>query len=227
MNFTNKKSILKVMLNYNRKRSHSSDQFFIETQMGIVTRMGEWFHITSDQIEKFAPGLLNKIPLKDLIREAQAWVSSTDSLSLMLLYLLLFFINPWIAAGITVVYHWFWYHYKSAFVIYGGGSLLRIINSDAFMFIIAFICLSLLGLVEHYVAAGIGIVFFLVLKPGFLKKGWDKLDKTQAGELTLNDRVLKMIIIKQSMHYNIKQPEVGKMEEQIQELATNRKEGKE
>jgi hypothetical protein len=202
----------------------SSDQFFIETPAGILTRRGEWFHTTRKQIEDFAPGLLDHVSFKEIIKEAQAWVQSPASFSLIQLYILLFLINPWIAAIISLVFHWCWYHYKSAFVVYGAGTVLRVINSDVFMYIIALVCLSALGITHHTLAAIIGIILFVVMKPGLLKKGWKRLQRLEENQLTLNDRVLKMIIIKHAMHENIAVSEIDKMEEHIQNFTFSRKE---
>jgi hypothetical protein len=207
------------------KGFRSSEQFFIETPMGIVTQRGDWFHATSEQIESFAPGLLQKVSLEKLIREAQAWVRSAGSLSLLLLYLLLFLINPWIAAAAALLFHWLWYHFKSGFVVRAAGIILRIINSDIFMFIISFFCLSVLGITGHAIAAILGIVFFLVMKPGLLRRGWDKLHKPDEDQLSLNDRVLKMIIIRYAVHEKGASAKVEEMEKCLKELAFNRKKG--
>ena len=210
-----------------RGKFGKSKEFFIETGMGIVTRTGDWFHTTSEQINAFAPGLLDKVPLEKLVKEAEAWVRSASSLSMILLYVLLFFINPLLGAGIALVFHWFWYHYKSGFVIRGAGPFLRFINSDAFLFMVAFFSLTALGMQGHYGAAGIGIVFFFLMKPGLLRKGWEKFNKSKnGGGLTLNDRVLKMVIVKYAMYENVSPSSIERMEERFKDLALNRKKGK-
>lgn len=206
-------------------REKISDQQFLETKMGIVTQGGNWFHTTREQLKSFAPGLLEKVSLKTLIQNAEAWIKSADSLSLILLYALLIWSNPWLAAAVALLFHWFWYNYKSAFVIRGAAPFLRFINSDAFLFVIAFISLSYLGFQQAYLATGIGIIYFFGMKPGFLRKGWDKLNNTSENELTPNDKVLKMIIIKQAMRHNATPADVQKMEERLKELALNRKKG--
>lgn len=202
-----------------------SKAFYIETGMGIVTRTGNWFHTTSEQIHAFAPGLLEKVSLEKLIKEAEAWVRSASSLSLILLYVLLFFVNPLLAAGTALAFHWLWYHYKSGFIIRGSGAFLRFLNSDGFLFVVAFFSLTVLGMQGHYFAAVIGILFFFLMKPGLVRKGWDKLGKSKSG-LTLNDRVLKMIIIKYAMYEDMAPSSIEQMEERFKDLAMNRKKRK-
>lgn len=203
-----------------------TDQLFIETKVGIITRNRNWFHTTSGHIAQYAPGLLDVVPLDTLIRDAEAWVRSADSLSLILLFVLLFLVNPWLAALITLAFHWLWYNYKSGFVVRPMGRFLSFINSDGFTMTTAFVVLSLLGMGGEYVAAVIGIVFFFLLKLGLLKMGWDKLAKGHAESLTLNDRVLKMVIIKHAMYADTAPVEVQSMESQFKEAALNLKRGR-
>lgn len=198
----------------------------METQMGIVTRGGDWFHTTREHIQAYAPGLLDKVPLEALVKEAEAWVKSADSLGLMLLYGLLFLVNPWLAAGITLLFHWGWYHYKSALVVRGAGALFRFLNSDAFLFLVAFISLSALGFQQQYVAVGIGVVFFFILKPGLLRRGWRRLSGSSNQGLTPNDRVLKMVIVKRSFYADAAPADVEAMEERLRQVALNRRTGK-
>lgn len=202
-------------------------QVFVETKLGIVTQSGDWFHTTTEHIESFVPGLLKKVPLETLIKEAQAWVNSAGSLSLILLYGMLFWVNPWLAAGTALLFHWFWYHNKSGFIVRSMGTFFRFINSNGFLLAVAFFSLNVLAFQGAYVATGIGIFFFFLMKPGLLKKGWEMLDKsTSTGGLTLNDRVLKMVIVKHAMYENVAPSDVQQMEERFKDLAMNRKKGK-
>lgn len=221
--FWQKKGILGPMLKH---KSRGSDSLFVETRLGIVTRTGDWFHTTSEHIREYVPGLLKAYSLEMLIKDAQAWVKSADSLALTLLMVLLFLINPWFAAILTLAFHWTWYNYKSVFVTRFLGKVLRVINSDIFLMVTAFLAISVLGLWHRYTAVVIAFVFFFILKLGLLKKGWDRLAATQKNKLTLNDRLLKMILIKYAMYENLAPTEVHQMEERFKNLASSRKKGR-
>ncbi|MEL7833911.1 hypothetical protein [Fodinibius sp. Rm-B-1B1-1] len=199
---------------------------FLETQLGIVTRTGDWFHVTTDQIKKFVPGLLDKRPLDNLVEEAIAWVRSADSLSLTLLLVLLLFINPIFAVTIAIAFHFMWYRTKSAFVTIYLGKVLKFLNTDGYLLITSLVIISALGMTGQYLAAGIGLVFFFLMKLGLLKRLWDKIDEGVDKKLTLNDRVFKMLLVKYGMHYNLQPSQVQEMEDKFVELATSRKEGK-
>lgn len=189
----------------------------METRLGIVTRSGEWFHTTSGHIRQFVPGLLKKVPLDVLIKDARAWVRSADSLSLTLLLGMLFYINPWLAALATVAFHWLWYNYKSAIANRWFGTLFSLMNTDGYQLVIALVVLSLFGMWGNYLALGMGIAFFFVFRLGLLNKLWNKL--TAKRSLTLNDRMLKMLIVKYAMYEDVAPKTVQDMEEQFKQAA--------
>lgn len=209
-----------------KKQSPGAQNLFLETQLGIVTRTGDWFHITTDQIEQFVPGLLEKRPLDKLVEEAVAWVRSADSLSLTLLLVLLLVIHPIFAVTIAIAFHFLWYRSKSGFVTVYLGKVLRLLNTDGYLLITSLVIISALGMTGQYLAAGVGLVFFFLMKLGLLKRLWDKIDQGVDKKLTLNDRVFKMILVKYGMHYNLQPSEVQQMEDKFVELATSRKKGK-
>ncbi|MDZ7682263.1 MAG: hypothetical protein U5J63_11275 [Fodinibius sp.] len=209
------------MNNYSRQNN-----LFLETKLGIITRTGDWFHTTSDQIEEFVPGLLEERPLDKLVEEAIAWVRSADSLALTILLGLLLFIHPILAATIAIAFHFFWYRSKSAFVTIYLGKLLKLMNKDGYLLITSLVIISLVGMDGQYLAAGVGLVFFFLMKLGLLKRLWDKIDEGVDKKLPLNDRVFKMILVKYGMHYDLAPTRVEQMEDRFVELATSRKKGK-
>lgn len=201
--------------------------FFAETQVGIVTRYGDWFHITSEQIENFVPGLLNSVDLHTLVKAAQAWVKSADSLSMVLLLGLLFLVHPLIAAGLTLLFHLAWYLGKSSMVIIPLTSFFDLLYKDGTQLVLSLVVISYLGLISDYLAVGIGLLFFFILKLGLLRKVWDKLyNRFNDAVLTLNDRVMKMVIIKYAIFEDVAPEEIKQMEKRISELATSRKKNK-
>ncbi|MDX1638899.1 MAG: hypothetical protein R3281_13080 [Balneolaceae bacterium] len=206
-------------MKHQRKAPH---RLFAETQMGIVTRYGDWFHTTRNQISTFVPGLLDEVELEDLVKSAQAWVKSADSLSMILILGLLLLINPLWAVLATLVFHGFWYFNKSSFVMVSLNKLLQVLYKDGTQLLVSLVVLSYLGLMGRYLAAGIGLLFFFVLKLGLLRKLWDIIyRKWQDLPITLNDRVMKMVIVRFAMHLNMAPEQIEQMEEQIVNMAGN------
>lgn len=209
-----------------RHESRGGKRFFVETRIGIVTRTGEWFHTTAEHLEEFVPGLLEAVSLEDLIKESQAWVRSADSLSLILMLILLYLLNPWLAAVLALAFHGGWYFAKSGFVIRKAGKIFRILNHDSFLYPLMLVGLSLLGVSGKITAAIIGIVLFFVFKLGLLRQLWDEAHrKFGSSGLSLNDRVLKMVITKHAIYEDRMPDSVRDMEERIKEVALRRKKG--
>ena len=206
-----------------RKNDPLSNDVYLETQLGIVTRTGDWFHTTSEHIEKFVPGLLEERSLDKLVEEAIAWVRSADSLALTILLGLLIFVHPVLAAAIAMAFHFFWYRSKSGFVTIYLGKLLKLMNTDGYLLITSLVVISAVGMNGQYLAAGVGLVFFFLMKLGLLKMLWDKIDEGVEQGLSLNDRVFKMILTKYAMHYNLAPEKVQNMEQKFVELASSRK----
>jgi hypothetical protein len=127
---------------------------------------------------------------------------------------------------IAIAFHFLWYRSKSAFVTVYLGKVLKFLNTDGYLLITSLVIISALGMTGQYLAAGIGLVFFFLMKLGLLKRLWDKIDEGVDKKLTLNDRVFKMILLKYGMHYNLQPSEVQQMEDKFVELATSRKKGK-
>lgn len=200
-----------------KHQRRGTDQLFMETKLGILTRSGEWFHTSAESIRQFAPGLLEKVPLETLIKDARAWVRSADSLALTMLLGLLLYINPWFATIATLAFHWVWYNYKSAAANRWCGKVFRFMNKDAYHLVIALVVLSLFGMWGNYLALGIGISFFFVFRLGLLNKLWNRL--TVKRTLSLNDRMLKMLIVKYAMYEDVAPSTVEQMEKQFQEAA--------
>lgn len=199
-------------------------QLFAETRMGIVTRYGDWFHITSEQIEKFVPGLLEKMDLEPLVRGAQAWVKSADSLAMILALVLLVTVHPALAAVLTVLFHLGWYVNKSSFVIISLNAIVDFLYKDGTQLLLSLVVLGYLGFVGHYLAMGIGLVFFFILKLGLLRKVWDQLYRRFIDpSLTLNDRVMKMVILRYAIYEDVAPQQIRAMEDRIKDLATSRK----
>lgn len=196
------------------RRSHSEN--ILETPVSTVTSGGHWFHATRETIEDFVPGLLKEYKFEELIKKAVVWINSADSLAMILYFALVFIINPWIAAVIALVFHAFWYHKKSAFVNIVMTPLLSFFNMDFFQLLLAALILSYMGMSGMYTAVVIGIIFFFLFKVGLLRRGWDKLQERKTDDkLPLNDRVLKMVLIRYSIYKNMPPDEVKKLDQHV------------
>lgn len=197
-------------------RSHKIN--ILESPVSTISSAGHWFFATRETVEEYVPGILEKHTFESLIKKAIQWIDSADSLAMLLYLGLAFVINPWLAGGITLAFHIWWYFKKSAFVSVGLTPVLSFLNFEFVQLLAACILLSLMGMNGMYTALIIGIVFFFLFKIGVLRRLWDKFDKKQEKDrLPLNDRVLKMLLVRYSIKENIAPEEVRRLEDHVQE----------
>jgi hypothetical protein len=200
----------------NRSRSHSIN--ILETPFSTVTSGGHWFHATSGTVQEFVPGLLKKYSFEELIVKAVTWIDSADSISMLLFFILAFTTNAWIAAAVSFAFHYWWYHNKSAFVNIPFTSVISLLNKDFVQLLIAAFALSFMGISGMYLAVTFGILYFFLFKVGLLRRLWDKLDSGSVKDkLPLNDRVLKMILVRYSLYENMPPVEIEKLEQHVQQ----------
>lgn len=194
----------------------------LESPVSTISSAGHWFFATRDSVEEYVPGILEKVTFESLIHKSILWIDSSDSLAMLLYFLLAFLINPWVAAVGTLAFHLWWYFNKSAFVSLSVLPVLKVLHHEFVQLLVAGVLLSLMGMEGMYLALFFGIVFFFLFKIGLLRRLWDQFDKTKAKEkLPLNDRVLKMLLVRYSMKENIAPQEVQRLEKHVQDAVIN------
>lgn len=196
---------------------------FIETPRGIFTAAGNWFHTTTGRLRNYAPGLLKKHNLEKIIQDAEIWVRSADSLSIILFMGLLYFVNIQVAFIFTLFFLPFWHLNKSAFVNIASTRLMKLIDYEIFQVALSIAVLSYMGMNELYYSLITGLLFFFFLKFGWYRNLTDYVFRRQPNQLTLNDRVLKMVILRYAMYENINIAEVRQMESDFLDMISKNK----
>lgn len=201
--------------------SNTSD--FVETPLGIFTTNGNWFYTNTEQIRKFAPGLLQHVEIDQIVADSEVWVRSTDSIALLLFLGFLLIIPSPFAVLLSILALFLWQISKSAFVSGLATYVVRMLSYDPVVLLFSVICLSYLGMIENYEGVSIGLLFFFIYRFGWLRKAFDSYYDTYHSGITLNDRVAKMVILRYAMKHNVKVNEVEAMETHILELMRRKK----
>ncbi len=209
------------------KKSHSIN--ILETPVSTVTSGGHWFHATRDTVEEYVPGLLKRYSFEDLVSTAVAWIDSADSLALLLYFILAFITDTWLAGAIALVFHYWWYQKKSAFVNIVFTPFIKVLNNELLQVLTSAIILSYMGISGMYLAVTIGILYFFLFKVSLLRRLWDKLDTSgKKNRLPLNDRTLKMVLVRYSVYEDMPPVEIEELDQQIRQavIEFNRKKKK-
>jgi len=205
------------------KNSGLSDHSdYVETPLGIFTAQGSWFYTNSEQIEKFAPGLLQKISVKELINDAGMWVRSSDAVSVWVLVAGLQLLPGYAAAVASVVTLLLWHLTKSAFISKISTFALKILTWEPLVVLAAVASISYAGISQNYSGVGYGLLFFILFRFGWIRRGFDSFYERYSGNISLNDRVMKMLIVQYAMQYSIPVTQLASMEEHIKSLMRKR-----
>lgn len=206
----------------------------IELPDGITTSNGNWYHITSEQIEKYTPGLLKEYPIQHIIKEADAWVKSADGLSLFLYFILIYLsTTPWIATLISIGFFLVWYFNTSAFLNITFSPIIKLFTTDGFVYIvssalligIAFTdALSTYGIYIDFNAIWFGIALFFLFKVGLMRLlikfiQSRSLDK----KVEMHDRILNMLLIRYGIKSGILTGRINEMQDRLLEVVNYHK----
>jgi len=200
------------------RNAYSQAQNVFESGSTTVTSGGHWFHANREMVEEFVPGLLKEVRYERLVLDAVTWIESTDSLAMLLFFVLVFLLPAPYAALLTILFYVSWYYGKSAFVSLLLTPLLKLVNMDLLQIGVAALALTFLGIGGNYSGFLFGILFFFLCKVGLLRLLLYRIGADRPGDsLPLNDRVLKMILIRHSIREDLIPPQVERMEKQIKE----------
>ena len=206
----------------------------MELPDGITTSDGNWYHITSEQIEKYTPGLLKRYTLERIIKEADSWVKSADGLSLLIYFILVYVsVTPWIAAAISVVFFLIWFFNTSAFLSVAASPVIKLITTDGFIYVVSAVLLMGIAFNEVVASFGIsvefnalwfGLVLFFLFKVGLLRL-LIRLIQSKRGKSTIEvqDRILNMLLIRYGMKSGILTGKISDMENRLIEIANYHK----
>lgn len=206
----------------------------VELSDGITTSNGNWYHITSEKIEKYTPGLLKKYSIEKIIKEADAWVKSADGLSLLLFFMLSYLsVSPLLAAILAVAFFFIWYFNTSAFLNLVSSPVVKLVTTDGFVYTVTGALLIGISFAETIATYGIsvdfdalwyGLVLFFLFKVGLLRliiKFFQS--KTSKPVIEMPDRILNMLLIRYGMREGILTGKISEMQDRLIEVANYHK----
>lgn len=206
----------------------------MELPDGITTSNGNWYHITSDQIEAYTPGLLKQYSLERIVKEADAWVKSADGLSLFLFFVLAYMsVSPLISFLVSIAFFLLWYFNTSVFINLTSSPIIKMLTNDGFVYTVAGALLIGIAMLDTFKSFGLsvafealwyGLVLFFLFKVGLLRLFIKFVQsKTSMPAVELQDRVLNMILIRYGMKAGILTGKVDEMQDRLIEVANYHK----
>lgn len=198
-----------------------SETPYVDTPQGVFTAGGVWFRTRVALLEDYAGAVLAREPLGRLLAAAERWLRLPQLLALWLLPLFLWFFSP-VQAGLgALVVYLAAAVLGPSFVSRGLDGVLRVLDVvllQAFFYVFA---LSVLAAQERLTAVWVGLGGFIVLRWGLVRWATKPLVEVLGRtlyRLPVPDHVLRALIIRAALRYDVAMPEIEAIEREI--LAT-------
>lgn len=205
-----------------KSRSRAS---FVDTPKGIFTAQGHWFSVREVDLRSYCGELLGRVSLDELFEKVHLWIQLPSVGAILALCFGTYFVGAlW---GIVASLFTFWglYYLRSALVLPLLEPVISLFNRDMVLILIAVFSFSPLGRDEDYLALLSVLMLFLVIKFGFLNKLANKLYELIGYALVQrNNRTLFMLVLKLSMKYGVRNPDLEKFERQILDALNSKQE---
>lgn len=191
---------------------------YVDTPKGIFSATGVWFRTTEAMVEAYAEPVLEREPLARLIHSAEVWLRSPEILSLWALPILLLNVSPLTAALATLTLYLGWRGAAPGLVSRALGGVFGVLDKVWLQGLYYILTLSVLGMIGAYPALVVGLVGFIVLRWGLLRRVTEPLMERLWGllfRLPVADQVLRSVIIRTALKYRVSLPEIDRLEAQI------------
>lgn len=208
------------------KRTTPRGTDFVELPNGIFTADGVWFHTSESLLEEFAPGVLERCPLRQLLADATTWLNLPVTATAWLLPLYLLMTEPAVA-GLAGLLTWTFVSVLAPFVVFP--SIIRPVRllshpiGQGFFYVAT---LSYFAAAGEFAAAGVGIAGFILLRWGLVDRVLlpvVRLLPAPGPELPRSDQVLRNLVVRNAMRFGVDMPEIDRMERRILQIWNRRR----
>lgn len=187
---------------------------FVDTPKGMFTASGIWFRAQEADACAYAGDVLDHESLDRLVRQAETWLRSSQTLTLWVLpvLLVLFPVGPAVA-GATVSFV-AWRLLGPSFVNRPMLRLFALMDHAVLQLLFYVIVLSVLAAGEQFGSLVAGLAGFVLLRWGVLRWATDPLQKRlwpSLYALPAPDQVLRAVIRRAALVHRIALPELDTM----------------
>ena len=197
---------------------HTSTTEYLDTPRGLFTASGIWFRTREASLRAWAGAVFEREPLAKLLADAERWLRSPQTVALWLLPVLLFVAGPLVAALATLAGYVGWRVVGPGLVSRAGLGLVRVLDLVLLQALFYVFALSMLAAQDRFVAVGVGLGGFVLLRWGVLRWATEPLVRPlwQAFyRLPVPDHVLRALILRAALARGVRLPEFAPIERQI------------
>lgn len=200
--------------------------YYVDTPAGLFTAAGIWFNTTEQALHAYAGPVLAREPLEGLLRRAEVWLRSPQTLALWALPLFLLQLPPAGAALAALAAYVGWALAGPGLVNRPLASVLRRLDSVLLQALFYVFMMSLLAAREAYPAVWVGLAGFILLRWGLVER-LTRPVVTWLGRrlypLPIADQVLRATIVRAALHHGASLPELDRMTDHMVQIMTRNK----
>ena len=191
---------------------------YVDTPCGIMTAGGRWYHVTEEEVRDYAGEVLDHVSLEQLLRWADVWVESAETIVLWTLPPMLWWLPlNWAVAGALLLYvGWSLASpaLPSLLAVRGVAALDHVIAQSVY-YVVTMSAIAAAGL---HAAVGIGLAGFVLLRWDVLR--WASRHVLRPLQRTLYplpvaDQVLRGLIIRVALKHRLSVSQVREITDDI------------
>lgn len=199
-------------------RLPTADTAYVDTPYGIFTAEGVWFHIREKALREYAASILDEVSLEQLLQWAALWMRSSQVIVLWALPVALWFMSPLPAAALALVLFVGWKVLSPSAVSEIAVRVVDVLDTVVVQGLYYVFVLSILAAQERYGALAVGLIGFILLRWGLVKRAVTPLLQPLLRRLyvlPLSDQVLRAFIVRIALNRRRSIPQLDEMQQEI------------
>jgi hypothetical protein len=194
---------------------------YIDTPRGIFSGAGIWFHTREEQLREFAGDVLKHESIEELLSQTGTWLRSGRVVAIWGLLGALMTVPPLPAVLGALVVYIIWELIGPQLVNRPMIRAFGLLERPGVQMAGYVLGLSLLAHADAYWSVGTGLAGFIFVRWELLSRVADPLIdrvRTFIYVLPVADHVLRLVILRAAMKYDVSQPDIDRMEQEVLEL---------
>lgn len=193
---------------------------YVDTPYGIMTAGGQWYHVTEQDVRKYAGEVLDHVSLEQLLDWADHWMDSARTVFLWFLPGLLWALPIGWAVGGGLGLYILWALASPALPSLMAVKVISWLDHVLVQGLFYVLTMSALAAMGMDAAVGVGLLTFILLRWGVV--GWAfgyiiRPLRKALYPLPVADQILRGLIIRVALKYRLSVPQVSEITKDILE----------
>lgn len=199
-------------------RSARDQASYVDTPKGMFTASGVWFLTTEEALRRYAGEVVERVPVEGLVRRAEVWLRSPETLALWATPALLSVLSPLPAVLAALTVYVGWAVVGPSFTSLAAERAIRVLDQVWLQALYYVVALSLLSGEAGFAPVWAGLALFIVMRWGLAARLAGPLVgplQRRLYTLPVPDQVLRGFVIRVAMKHRLSLPQLDQIERDI------------